>query len=39
MNGRVVVGDDLAIDLEQQAVGALYDLGVRLIGGGIKRGC
>ena len=26
--GRVVVGDDLAVDLEQQAVGAFDDLGV-----------
>ena len=33
MEGGVVVGDDLAVDLEQQAVGAFDDLGVGLIGG------
>ena len=31
--GGVVVGDDLAVDLEQQAVGAFDDLGVGGVGG------
>src|SRR5947209_19837262 len=34
MNGRVVIGDDLAVDLQQQAVRALDHLGVRLFGFG-----
>ena len=36
MQGRVVVGDDLAVDLEQQAVRPFDDLGVGLIGGGVR---
>ncbi len=36
MEGGVVVGDDLAVDLEQQAVRAFDDLGAG-IGGGWKR--
>ena len=40
VDGGVVVGDDLAVDLEQQAVRTFDDLRVRLISGGIKRcGC
>src|SRR6185437_1334022 len=38
MQGGVVVGDYLAIDLEQEAVGAFDDLRVRLIGGGQSCG-
>ena len=35
----VVVGDDLAVDLEQQAVRAFDDLGVGLLGGGHQSCC
>ena len=37
VDGGVVVGNDLAVDLEQQAVGAFDDLRVRLISGGVQR--
>ena len=36
VDGGVVVGDDLAVDLEQQAVRAFDDLRIRLISGGVQ---
>ena len=35
---RVVVGDDLAVDLEQESVGAFDDLGVGVVGRGLDCG-